>query len=87
MYDMIQIRRCIRVSTPTTGSGALCHDFDGLDLLAQDPQSHHQLRLVHLGHLIGADSIGSNPNVALVNIKIVGIYGCENPTNIDNHRF
>lgn len=24
----------------------LCNDFDGLDLLAQDPQNHHQLRLV-----------------------------------------
>ena len=25
--------------------------------------------------------------VLLVNIKIAGIYGCENPTNIDNNRF
>ena len=30
---------------------------------------------------------GSKANVALVNIKIAGIYGCELPTNIDNNMF
>lgn len=54
----VHMRRCIRVSQPLAVSGALCHDFDGLDLLAQDPQRHHQLRLVHLGHLAQNAQIG-----------------------------
>ena len=33
------------------------------------------------------NGFGSKPNVALVNIKIAWIYGCENPTNIHNTRF
>lgn len=35
---------CFSWMTPSRSK--LCNDFDGLDLLAQDPQNHHQLRLV-----------------------------------------